>query len=386
MKAEMKIGYVTTYDATNVNSWSGTGYHMAEALSDEETPIELIGNLKEPFSLMFKAKQFFYKYGLGQRHLRDREPYILRSYGRQVSERVSNGAVDVIVSPGTIPISFLECRQGIAFWTDATFAAMIDFYPEFSNMSAASIANGNAMEQAALERCDLALYSSDWAARSAIETYGVNAEKVHVVPFGANVTHGMGQSEIHDLIEGKPTDRCRLLFLGVSWERKGGDVALAAAEALNSAGLPTELSVVGCEPTGRQSLPDFVHPLGFIDKGTSAGRERLNALLAQAHFLLLPSRAECCAIVLCEANAFGVPALASSAGGNPTAVRPGRNGNLFPVEATGADYAAFILEQMADKQRYRELARGAYAEYQTRLNWAVAGGTARRLIREYCLH
>ena len=34
---------------------------------------------------------------------------------------------------------------------------------------------------------NLALFSSDWAARGAIELYGADKNKVKVVPFGANI-------------------------------------------------------------------------------------------------------------------------------------------------------------------------------------------------------
>lgn len=101
---------------------------------------------------------------------------------------ISTANVDVVFSPGTIPIAHLKTNYPIVFWADATFAGMIDFYPSFSNLCSRSIRDGNRMEQAALSKCSLAIYSSEWAAKTALDNYDVNPQKVKVVPFGANIS------------------------------------------------------------------------------------------------------------------------------------------------------------------------------------------------------
>ncbi len=68
------------------------------------------------------------------------------------------------------------------------------------------------------------------------------------------------------MIDSKSRDICKLLFIGVDWERKGGDVALKVVELLNNMGVQTELHIVGCDPEG--SMPTFVVRHGFIPKKT----------------------------------------------------------------------------------------------------------------------
>src|SRR5918997_6786214 len=169
----MKIAYVATYDPLNVSNWSGLGYYVAKSLANQQIEIDYIGPLTERRSSFFKGKQLAYKL-LGKRHLREREPSILKSYADQVAERLRHTSAEVVFSPGTIPVSYLVSSQPIVFWTDATFAGMIDFYPEFSNLSKESINNGNHIEQSALEKCKLALYSSKWAATTAVDNYQVD--------------------------------------------------------------------------------------------------------------------------------------------------------------------------------------------------------------------
>lgn len=74
-------------------------------------------------------------------------------------------------------MTYLECAQPIVFWVDATFAGLRDFYPENNNLCQESIKNGNTM-QLALDRCNLAIYASHWAAQIAIDNYKINPNKV----------------------------------------------------------------------------------------------------------------------------------------------------------------------------------------------------------------
>jgi glycosyltransferase involved in cell wall biosynthesis len=170
------------------------------------------------------------------------------------------------------------------------------------------------------------------------------------------------------------------LFLGVDWFRKGGDVALKVAEELNKLGLNTELTVVGCQPIVEGSLPSFVKPLGFISKSTNEGKERINQLLAESHFLILPSRAECYGVVFCEANSLGVPCISRKVGGIPTIIKPNVNGNLFDLNTEITEYCEYISRLFSNYSDYKNLALSSFNEYQSRLNWSVAGKTVQELL------
>ncbi|MFB8791754.1 MAG: hypothetical protein U7123_23650 [Potamolinea sp.] len=273
----MRIAYVTNYNAQDIRNWSGSGYYIARSLEKQSISVEYIGSLKEKFGLPLKAKQYLYNYLLKnlphQRYLRDRDPIILKHYAQQISGKLSNINPDIVFSPGTVPLAYLECKQPIVFWTDCTFSGMIDFYPEFSNLSQETIRNGNTVESLALNKCSLAIFSSDWAAQTAINDYQVSPEKVKVVPFGANIECDRNDSDIRTIVDSRPTNKCQLLFLGVNWYRKGGDIALKVAKELNKIGLDTELTIVGCLPEVDEPLPKFVKYMGFISKSTQEGQK-----------------------------------------------------------------------------------------------------------------
>jgi glycosyltransferase involved in cell wall biosynthesis len=374
----VRAAYVTTTDPTDIRGWSGTYHHVAKALVEQSIALDYVGPLQKRYERLLKAKEGFYRYALRRRHPRDREPLVARHYARQIQERL-RPEQDLVFGVGTIPISYLECEAPIVVWTDATFAGLLDFYPMYTDVSASTIRSGNAMEAAALHRCRLAIYSSDWAAESAVADYGLDPSRVAVVPFGANMEVGLTPEEAEAVVAARQNGSCRLLFVGVEWDRKGGDRAIAIADALNAAGLRTKLEVVGSWP-GRVAVPPFVNRLGFVDKTSPEGRSRLRELFLRSHFFLLPARADCSPVVLNEAAAHALPVLATRVGGIPTIVRDGSTGRLFDRDADATEYCTFVLESLSDATLYRRLALGSLEEYRTRLNWRVAGSEVRRLL------
>jgi glycosyltransferase involved in cell wall biosynthesis len=171
-----------------------------------------------------------------------------------------------------------------------------------------------------------------------------------------------------------------LLFLGIDWFRKGGNVALEVAKKLNNSGLNTELTVVGCQPIVEGSLPDFVKPLGFIQKSTPEGKNKIYQLIANSHFLILPSLADCTPIVFCEANSLGVPCVSRKVGGIPSIIKDDLNGKLFDKDSDSTEYCEYIYNLFMNYSEYQNLALSAFHEYESRLNWKVAGEKIKELL------
>jgi glycosyltransferase involved in cell wall biosynthesis len=274
---------------------------------------------------------------------------------------------DLVFSPGTIAIAHLNTDHPVAFWADATFAAMLQFYPDFGSLSKRTIRNGLELDTLGLARTSVAFYASEWAARSAIADHGADPTKVEVMPFGANMPISHGRDEVAEIVHRRSADNCRLLFVGVDWARKGGDRAVELGRALNERGLLTELHVVGCEPT--TDLPSWVHVHGFIDKSTDAGAANMRGLYEASHVLVHPAAAECFGVVFCEAAGHGVISVASRVGGIPSAVREGVTGALFDAAASGEEYVDYVWRLLEDRARYEAMAVGAFDEYKRTLSW-----------------
>ncbi|MBD2296489.1 glycosyltransferase family 4 protein [Anabaena sphaerica FACHB-251] len=384
----MRIAYVTTFDARNLtinNNWSGTGYYIAQSLANQFSTLDYIGPLTDPFNLkaVRKLKNHYYKLFQNKDYRKDADPLTLKNYARQVAKKMNCIKSDIVFSATVNPIAYLECEQPIVFWADGTFANIHNFYPHYSNLPQEVIKDWHRMEELALQKCKLAIYSSDWAAKSAIYNYGANPTKVKVVPFGANIESSFTFETIQDAIQSRPTDQCKLLFIAVDWIRKGGNVAYQVAKQLNQSGLKTELTIVGCQPMIDEPLPDFVKSLGFISKSTVEGKKQIHNLISESHFLILPTLADCTPIVFCEANSLGVPCLSTTVGGIPTMIQNDVNGRLFHKNAAISEYCDYIAYLFSNYSDYRNLAIAAFNEYQSRLNWSVAGKKVKNLLTEY---
>jgi glycosyltransferase involved in cell wall biosynthesis len=384
----MKIAYATLYDVLNQASWPtkhqagiyGSGYYLAKTLTEASVFIDYLGPLKEKKSLITSLKFHIYHHLFGKKYYSWAEPLILNDFATRISQKLSQLSSDLILCPiNVIPIANLECKQPIVLWTDTTLDLLIDYYPYLSNLCQETIINIRAMEQAALDKCKLIIYTSEWAAQGAVKTYGIAPSKIKVIPWGANIECDRNYNDIYSLVKSRNPRTCKLLFMGVDWVRKGGSVAFGVAKELNKIGLNTELTIVGCEPLIDEPIPSFVKSLGYVDKSTKEGSEKINGLFAESHFLILPTVADCSPFVIAEANSFGVPCLATNVGGIPTMIRDNFNGKVFSNDANIYDYCNYIVNLFSNHEQNEKLALSSFNEYQTRLNWTVAAQTAKKL-------
>jgi glycosyltransferase involved in cell wall biosynthesis len=165
--------------------------------------------------------------------------------------------------------------------------------------------------------------ASAWCAASLRDDYGIDPAKIHVVGFGAEAIAPDGPRD---------WSTARLLWIGLDWQRKGGDALLRAFRELRAARPEAELHLVGTHP--RLDEPGVIGH-GRLDRSRPDERERLVALLASATALVLPSTLEPFGIVYVEAGLAGVPSIGTTVGGASTAigaggllVRPGEHAQL----------------------------------------------------------
>jgi len=385
----MKIAYATTYNVQDRSSWPrrhlglyGTGQKIAGLLQAEGMELEFLGPLHLRKTPITRLKWLFYRNILGQTYYSGVAPRRSRIYARQLEAKLAQSDADLLLCPeNAIPLAQLHTARPVVLWTDALLGSLVDFYPYLSNLCEETRQNLYAMEKTALDRCALVILSSQWAIDSAAQLYGVPEDKLRIIPRGASRELDRNQAEVETLIQQRPSHLCRLLFVGVQWERKGGPMALEVAKTLNRMGLNTELWVVGCRPPG-SSLPDFVKVHGFIDRATAEGEAQFDQILGDAHFLILPTQADTFGVAISEANAAGVPCVASAVGGIPTVLEAGINGQALPLNATAEDYSAFLLSYFQDYPRYQQLAFSAWQTFKHRLSWSAAQKTALGYLKE----
>lgn len=375
----MHLALVSEFDPHDVRSWSGIPYFIAEALRRQVDRISIIGPLPRPATVEQRIRQLRAR-AAGERFLRQHTLSAARSMGEAASAALRGVRPDAVLSIGSTPVGFIESPAPVAFWIDATFESNLYFYDSYAGLDTENVAEGHEVEARALARADLAIYASDYAARSARGYYGKDPTRVSVVPFGANLPTPPAPDTVAASIEARSTDRCQLLFLGAGWIRKGGDVATRVARELVARGLPTELVVAGADPMSADLGP-HVRSVGYVDKSTAAGKTEFDRLLGSSHFLVLPSRAEAFGCVFCEASAYGVPSVAPAVGGIPSAVVDGKNGLLVPVRPTPGEIADSIQALLGNPGAYRALCQTSRARFEHELNWPSAVRTVLEQLR-----
>jgi glycosyltransferase involved in cell wall biosynthesis len=369
----MNIAYITNYNASDIHNWSGLGYYISKALIDQNATLDFINQQEKSVGLMLNTKKVIYKI-MGKDLDLSREPSVVRKISLMTGSQIKPNT-DIVFSPSSIPIALLETKKPKVFYTDATFAGMIGFYEGFSKINPEAIKKANYLEQTALDSAKLVIYSSDWAANTAIKLYGASPEKIKVVPFGANIICNRSLSDIKQISSNRSRDECNLLYIGVDWERKGGDVAVEITQQLNNMGLKTRLHLVGNNSIPIKVLPHFVTNHGFISKSAPDGKKKLDKLFSECHFLLLPTKADCTPVVFSEANSFGLPVITTDVGGIPSIISADVNGITFPLGTDLAEWSHYICTVFSNPSRYEELCLSSFAEYQNRLNWEKAGKT-----------
>jgi glycosyltransferase involved in cell wall biosynthesis len=375
----VKLALVTLNDSADVHHWSGLNHHIARALEHAGATVHRVGPFETHWSLAMRLRQRWYD-ATGRTYHAVIDPGSLKAIGEEARARIPADTDAVLAVTSLMAAALGRLHVPLVSWDDATNAAMLGYYPDFQRMAPVSLRQTNVAGQLAARAVRLAIYASDWAAESARDAYALPREQTAVVPFGANLERLPDAEVVSSAIVGRRDGVCRLLWVGVDWLRKGGPLAVAIAQSMRDAGVDVELTIVGCEPEGRDRLPNWVRVEGFISKRTPEGEARLASLFARSHFFLMPSSAEAYGVVYAEAAAFGVPAVAIRTGGVPTIIVDDETGMLEAPQAPAERYAARMLVLLRDRTRYEQMARAARGRAERILNWDVAGRSVVQLL------
>jgi glycosyltransferase involved in cell wall biosynthesis len=377
----VKVTYVTNYDVFDLQNWSGTGFYISKSLINAGVNLDYIDKLDSEISFISKCKRRLYSQ-VGKKFDVYREPSILKNYAQQIERRLTKNT-DILFSPGTLPLAYVDSKLPKVIYTDATFASMVNFYDEFTNFADETIRHANLVEQRALQKAQLVIYSSEWAANSAINDYCIDPAKILVVPFGANFVSDFTNANIGEIIKKRNESQCfNFLFAGVDWNRKGGDKAVLIIEKLREYGLNVELHILGISDLPMTPIPCWVKNHGYINKANSEGLDKIKELFASAHFFLLPTVADCTPVVFSEANSFGVPCITTNVGGISTIIEDGINGKTFDLKCEVEVYATYLHAILTNKRVYEELAHSSYATYTNKLNWKETGRIISKALAE----
>jgi glycosyltransferase involved in cell wall biosynthesis len=373
-----RLAFVSLWDASDFNAESSYSYAMREQLARdfEVTNIFPLTSRRAWLFAPLKAASVLH----GGYYSPIREPLVLKEFARQIERRLRQTKVDVIFAPSTIPITYLDTTKPVVISTDQVFNSALDGYLQNPTRRFRRI--GHAQESRALGAAAQAFFPSTWAACEARRYYPITHDRVHVVPWGANLAGSLSEDQVSASIATRSPDECRIVFIGRDWRRKGGTRVVDTLSALRRNGIDASLVVIGCTPSVPEELPVTIIPR--LDKRDPTQRANFFEVMSRAHFLFVPSQAEAFGQVFCEACAFGVPSVGSTAGGIPTIIIDGVTGFTRSYDTPAAIFARIIADCLSDFTAYRRMACAAREDYNARLNWDRFGATICSQLKQLC--
>lgn len=368
------IGYVSAEDPfRDKRAWSGTKYKIREAI--QNAGYEVIWISCKPSKVHFLILKILLKTLFGKKAIVGHNKYYFKLCARSINmDKVR--LCDYIFFPGGAQISeFVDFEKPILYYTDASFHIMIDYY--WYSLSSWLLAQGEYYEKRAIENSFINIRSSQWAADSVVNDYSGNAQRNYILELGANL-------EDKDIVHVPPykSGTLNILFSGVDWIRKGGEVAVKTVQLLNKRGISSCLFIVGLSkiPRKYENLP-FVRIIGFLDKNNLEQYQKYVDVVKSSHLLLLPTHAECAGIVFSESSAFGLPIFTYDTGGTGNYVIDGVNGYKLPLTAREKEFADAI-EKTVKSDEFFQLHRGGITLFNERLNWRTWSRRFRKIMEE----
>jgi glycosyltransferase involved in cell wall biosynthesis len=213
--------------------------------------------------------------------------------------------------------------------------ALLGYAGPHGRLAAAADSPVFELERRALRRAAAVLAWTEWTARSVVDEYRVNPERVHVGHVGIDVARFSAAARARRNGDGP----LRVLFVGNQVERKGLS-ALLNAQARSRSGFLVDV-VTADEVAERPGVS--------VHHGVAPRSERLVELLARADVLALPSNADAVPSVVLEGMAAGLPVVASDVGAVPELLSDA--GILVP--AGDSEAVAAAIDELAGDEGLR---------------------------------
>jgi glycosyltransferase involved in cell wall biosynthesis len=219
--------------------------------------------------------------------------------------------------------------------------------------------------------------------RDTVEELGARGKPSVVAPPAANRFHASISRE--DIAtRAREPGPLRLLFLGNLIPRKGLHTLLEALALLPRDGW--QLTVVGSlevDPAYVRQIRRQLAAAGLGEQMEFTGvleDEELASRLVGSHLLAVPSSYEGFGIVYLEGMAFGLPALATTAGGAREIITSGRDGFLVSPGDAGA-LAKIIKTLAGDRDLLLVMSLAAQARFAAHPTWEDTGAAILRFLQ-----
>lgn len=379
MKEKLNLGYAVPWSSSRELTWSGTPWHLEQALSTKNSvrltdlPL-LIPDYKRVIAMAKGLKRAHGRWASDWVYA----PIVVNAWRKALREQdEAHPEVDAILAVG----EFGATKRPLFLYQDFSFLHAMHIYwkigdmpSQFTGFPVRLIEERAQQQQATYDRTEVVFTMSEWDRDLHIEQGFLKPDQIVSVGAGVNaLTQSPRQFETLDR---DPSRERRVLFVGRDFYRKGGGVIVEAVKRWEArAPYKVRLTIAGPKSWPMPgAVPTFVDYIGDISK------ERVKAELANADVLALPSFFEAFGIAIIESLAAGVPVVGRNLCAMPELIEPGVTGAL--VDTTDPDELAEALEQVSndDTMRINTIAKAAYVR--DRFSWSTVADTMIDVIKQ----
>ncbi len=239
------------------------------------------------------------------------------------------------------------------------------------------------VERAYLKGVDGFIFNSNTTRRSVESLLGRPAAGVVAYPAGDRFpTRDITESI---LLRTQKNEPLQLLFVGNLIRRKGLHVLIAALELVKEA--PWNLEVVGrvVDPAYEAEISYQIQRAGLSGRVNFLGElddVEMPELFLKSHVLVAPSYYEGFGIVYLEGMAFGLPAIASSAGGAVEIVEDGVDGYL--IDPGNVKRLASLIQKLCeDWEGLRQMSLQAFLRFRQFPSWDESAAKVRQFLLDW---
>jgi glycosyltransferase involved in cell wall biosynthesis len=364
-----KILYVTRLDPYSLKSWSGVTYYIFKYISKYYEVIT-VGPLSNRIRIFYILKRFIFSLFKIKFDI-DRPIIVSKDFAKQIEKKIKKIDYDAILTSEPSLITFLNTSKPIFIYTDFVFSTYYSHYYSDKKVHRGTMREGNFCESISLKKAKKIILTSMFAINDAVNKYGINKSNFIYLPFGANIDFIPKEKLLKKIILKKNRNICKLISIGVHWDRKGMDKAVKLVDYMNISGQQTILYIIGAKPPDGYRISGNVKLIDFLDKNNLNNRKFLIKLMYNAHFNLLFSKTEAFGVVNVEASAFGLYTITNSIGGIGGAITNNINGFMFKEHENISTISKYIIRIFRNKDLFVKRSFLSRKQYQEKLNWHI---------------
>ena len=371
-KVTVFIGGSVGCDPYSQKTWSGISPCLLKAISSAGLLENAVGiqlpKLRRSYLL---AKNFATNRAVWRKHFYFDPAY--RSALTQAAKRIP------VASPICLQVGLLFSLPEVfpdkkcISYNDGNLTELLDSGFGIEGVSSKRIDQALRYEERSSQQMTAIFTFSEYLRQSFISNYRVPPERVFNVGGAINLT------DFPVLNRGKEYTIPRLLFIGVEFNRKGGQQLLKAFRIVRETIPNAELHIVG--PAHAENLPVGAFCHGRLSKADPEQKLKLESLFRDCTLFALPSLYEPFGIAPLEAMLYQIPCVVTDAWALREFVIPGFNGELV-AKGSVDELATKLIQLLSSPERLAIMGRQGRDFVLSRFTWASVVGRIATVLQD----